>query len=88
MSQWRLIKAISGNTPCGQTTLKDGLELLVVVPFDQVYQFVHNNVLQALGRLFGELQIEPDAFGFLLATSPLRFHPANLPIVRRFPNDR
>jgi hypothetical protein len=48
VSQWSLIQPVTGNSPSWQTSLQDCFEPAVVVSFDQVNQFVHNDVLQAL----------------------------------------
>ncbi|MNP83214.1 hypothetical protein D3C76_1820980 [compost metagenome] len=46
------------------------------------------NVFQALDRLFGQFQVEPDAAGGDIAGAPLSFHLLDAPSVRLNPQDR
>ena len=52
----------------------DGREPLRVVPFQQVRQFVDDDVFQTRRRFLGQFQIHPNAAGFNVAGAPLGFH--------------
>jgi hypothetical protein len=57
-------------------------EPVVVVPFQQVDKFVGDYVLQTVNRLLDEFQVQPDALGFDVTSSPLSFHPLHVPCSR------
>lgn len=54
-------------------------ETVVLVPFIQVSQLMHQDVLQALHGLLGQLQIQPDAPGPDVAGAPSGLHPFDVP---------
>src|ERR1700693_1460406 len=60
--------------PVGQVSVHERQKSIAVIPLDEVSQFVDNQVIEALHRLFCEFEVEPDATGVDVAASPLRFH--------------
>lgn len=47
----------------------------IVVPLQQMSQFMHDDELQAFGWFFHEFQIKPNAAGVWVAAAPFGFHP-------------
>ena len=54
-------------------------ELIRMVSFKEVGHLMDDDVVQALGRLFDQLQIEPYAPRFDVTGAPLGFHPLDAP---------
>lgn len=59
--------------PHGHETVHVGDEAVVVVTFEQVDQFVDDDVFQTMPRFFDQFEIEPDAAGFDVAGAHLVF---------------
>lgn len=59
--------------------VEEGGETVVVMPLMQVSQLVHQDVLQALHGLLGQLQVEPDTLRFDVAGAPLGLHALDAP---------
>ena len=45
-----------------------------MMPLDEMREFVHDKIFEALHRLLGELEVQPDTAGGSVATAPLGFH--------------
>ena len=60
--------------------IQDREKPIVVMPFQQVGQFVNDDVFEALHRLFREFEIEPDSAGGGVAGAPFGFHPLDAPV--------
>jgi hypothetical protein len=73
--------------PGGKESIRGGDESLVVRGFDQVDHFVDHYVFQALGRFAGQVGIEADVGGFVIAAAPLGFHALNEEAVDRYFQD-
>ena len=65
--------------PMWQVAVHQGHESLVVMPFNEVRQFVDEEVLEALRGLLGEFEVQPDAPGATAARTPLGLHPLDAP---------
>jgi hypothetical protein len=48
-----------------------------MVPFQQVYHFVHQNVFQTVDRLLCQFKVYPYPSGFDVTGAPLGFHQLN-----------
>jgi hypothetical protein len=53
---------------------------LVVGALMRVNEFVDNQVFQALHRLFGEFQVQPNATSVCIAGAPLGLHALDTPV--------
>lgn len=60
----------------GEKLIHQGLKPRVVMAFQQVDQFVDEDVFQALRGLFGEFGVEEEGAGGGVATTPFGFHVA------------
>ena len=60
--------------PCGEVVIHECDEAGVVGGFDEVEEFVDDEVFEALGGLFGEVRVEADGSGEVVAASPACFH--------------
>jgi len=60
--------------PARRKKVKQSLEACVVQVFEQVQRFVHNSVLEALGRHHRQLGVEADPARSGSAASPAGFH--------------
>jgi len=78
--QGHAVEQLPSLAPVGQQPVHIGLEAVVVVAFQQVHQFVHQNVLQALRWFLGQFQIQPDAAGLSVAAAPFGFHLFHPPV--------
>lgn len=73
------VQAVPGTSPVRQKPVHQRRKPLVVVPLQQVHQFMHNDVLQAPGRFLGQFQIDPDPAGIDVAAAPLGLHLPDAP---------
>ena len=71
-----------------QELIHQRYEAVVVSGLHQVDHFVHDDVLEALRRLFGQIRIQPDAPELGPAASPFRFHPLRKESLHLYANDR
>ena len=51
-------------TPLRQVLVHDRDEVLVMMPLDEMNEFVHNDIFEALYRLLSEFEVQPDATCF------------------------
>jgi hypothetical protein len=52
MSQPHRIQFVAQNAPLRQVVVQKGDKVVVVVPLNQVYEFVHDDIFKALQRFF------------------------------------
>ena len=60
--------------PLRQVFVHDGYEAIVVTAFDQMREFVDNDVFEALDRFLGQFSVEADTPCAGVAASPFGFH--------------
>jgi hypothetical protein len=63
MSHGQAVEGLLVGTPFRVVLVHEGLEAGIVGGFEQVYQFVDDEIFEALGGLLGEVGIEADAVG-------------------------
>ena len=74
MPDRQLVQLILIEPPFWHKLIHQGYETGVMSWLQQVYHLMHNDVLQALRWLFGQIGIEPDALGTWTAATPLSLH--------------
>jgi hypothetical protein len=57
MRQWSRIQLLSVQAPMRHMLVHDGDETIVMMPLDEMGEFVNDNVLQALYRFLYELKV-------------------------------
>jgi hypothetical protein len=67
-------------TPLRQVPVHDRNEVIVMISFDEVHEFVNNDIFEALYRLLSEFEIQPDATSFDATGSPFGFHFLDAPV--------
>jgi hypothetical protein len=72
---------ISAGTPLAEVLVHERREPLVVVPFDQVSEFVHDEIIEAPLGLLGEFEVQPDPTCLCVAAAPLGFHLPDSPVI-------
>ena len=75
MTERRLVQCLPMESPLRHMSMHQGHESVVMMPFNQVRQFVKDDVLQALHGLLRELQIQPNTPAVDAASAPFRLHP-------------
>ena len=73
------VQLLAAGTPLWQVLIHERDEAAVVVAFQQVHQLVDDDVLQALHRLLGQLQVDPDSARRRVAATPLGPHAFDAP---------
>ena len=73
------VELISERTPIRHALVHQVKESLGVIAFQQVSEFVDDDVLKALGCLLGEFKVEPDSVLVDFAGAPFGFHPLDGP---------
>ena len=76
----RAIQFFANQPPVGQITVHQRLEPVVMVPLQQVREFVNDDVFQATRRLFDQFQIQLNAAGADIASAPAGLHPFDAPV--------
>ncbi len=74
MADGQAIQSVLVGSPFGHELVHEGNEAGVVGRFEKVHEFVDDEVFEALGGLFGEVGVETDGAGVVIATAPLGFH--------------
>ena len=82
MGKRRSIQLLSMQTPLRQVLVHDRDEPIVMVPLDEVHEFVDNYIFEALRRLLSEFEVQPDATSFDSTGAPLGFHFLDAPAKR------
>jgi hypothetical protein len=67
-------------TPLRQVLVHYRNEPIVMMPVDEVHEFVNHDIFEALHRLLGEFEIQPDATSFDATGAPLGFHLLDAPV--------
>jgi hypothetical protein len=67
-------------TPLWQVFVHDRDEAIVMMPLDEMDEFVHNDIFEALYRLLSEFEIQPNATGIGATGSPFGFHFLDAPV--------
>jgi hypothetical protein len=73
LAKRRSIQLSSTQTPLRQVLFHDRDEAIVMMPLDEMDEFVNNDILKALQRLLSEFEVQPDATSFDAAGAPLSF---------------
>jgi hypothetical protein len=81
------VQYILPDSPVGEVFIHPGFEIVIVVFFQEMHQFMDENIFQAILRFLGQFQIAPDALGKDVASSPLGFHLLDRPLVDLHTND-
>ena len=81
MAEWESIQDVLPDSPVGEVFIHQSFKVVVVVLFQEVQQFVDDDIFQAIFRFFGQLQVYPDAFGIDIAGAPFGFHLFDRPLV-------
>ena len=84
MPNWQAIESVPVELPFGHKAIHQGDEAAVVSGFQQVDHFMHDDVFQALARLFRQIGVEPDACGRRDCSFPIWFSSAARRTVRTF----
>lgn len=74
LSNWQAVQSLSQLPPVRQVRVHQRDELRVMCRFQQVRQFVDDDVLQAFGRLLRQVRIEPYVARMRDTAAPLGFH--------------
>jgi hypothetical protein len=74
VSQGFAVELLAAVLPEGQEAVHRAYELLVVMVFEQMHQFVDDDVLQAVRGFFDQFEVQPDAPRLRIAGAPFRFH--------------
>ena len=74
MPERRCVQQFPKLSPLRQGFVHQRREPVIVARLQQMQQLVHYDVFEALRRLLGQLQVEPDAAGIRVATAPFGFH--------------
>ncbi len=61
MTEGCFVQTVPACSPVREVLVHQLGEAVAVLAFEQVRHFMHDEVLQALGVLLGELDVEPDA---------------------------
>ena len=65
--------------PLRHVFVHDRDEAIVMMPLDEMSEFVDDEIFQALHLLLGELEVQPDATGLCIAGAPLGLHLLDAP---------
>ena len=60
--------------PVRQMLVHERREAIVMMPLDEMHEFVDDDVFEALDRLLGEFEVQPDAAGLRVAGAPPGLH--------------
>src|SRR5438128_2333430 len=60
--------------PLRQVFVHNRDESVIMMPLDEMHEFVDDDIFEALYWLFGEFKVQPDATGVSVACAPLGFH--------------
>jgi len=82
------IQLVPMQSPLRQGFVHDRHEPVVMVPLQQMHQFVDDKIFQALHRLFHQFEVQPDTAGLDVAGAPLGFHLFDTPLDNLNPQDR
>lgn len=74
MGEGNAVEFIAVVAPVGHEVVHQGVEAGVMAGFEQVCQFMNNDVFKALARLFGKVAVEADTAGAGIATAPFGLH--------------
>ena len=81
MTEWESIQDVLPDSPVGKVFIHQGFEIVVVVLFQEVQQFMDDDVFQAIFRFLSQFQIDPDALGEDVAGAPFGLHLFDRPLV-------
>lgn len=74
------VQCILPDSPVGEESIHQGFEIVVVVLFQEMQQFVDDDVFKAVFRLLCQFQVDPDALGEDIASAPFGFHLFDRPL--------
>lgn len=84
----RHVDSLLALAPVGAELVHEALEMRVVVALPKMRKLVDDDVFEAGNRIFGELQIQPDAARADVAGAPLRLHVLDAPFSGALADDR
>lgn len=88
MAEWESVQYVLPDSPVGEVLIHQGFEVVIVVLFQEVQQFMDDDVLQAVLWLLGQFQIDPNALGKDVAGAPFGLHLLDRPLVDLHSDDR
>ncbi len=74
MRERRRIQELSMQSPFRKLFIHNRYEVVIVVPFYKMSEFMNNEIFNTIDRLLGEFKVKPDAARFRVAAAPLGFH--------------
>lgn len=87
MAEWESIQDVLPDSPVGKVFIHQGFEIVVVVLFQEVQQFMDDDVFQAIFRFLCQFQVDPDALGRDVAGALFGFHLFDRPLVDLYSDD-
>src|ERR1051325_11334308 len=78
--QWFSVQLLPVLSPLRQVFIHERHEAFIVVSLNQMHEFMDNDVFEALDRLFGQFEIQPDAARLGVASAPSGFHSLDSPL--------
>jgi len=57
MPDWQSVQVVAAGAPLGHVGIHDGDKAFIVARFEEMGQFVHDDVFKALFRFFGQLEV-------------------------------
>lgn len=78
MPNWKPIEHLPAVLPIGHVLAHELLEAIVVRWFQDMDHLVHDDVFEALRRLAGQVGVQADRPGSVVAASPAGFHAADV----------
>lgn len=75
----RSVQLRSARAPIVHESVHQSRESFTMASFEVVRHLMDHDVLQAVGVLFGEFDVEPDVSAFPVARSPFGFHASDTP---------
>lgn len=75
LRQWRPVEQVAPTVPVGHEAVHERREAFAVVAFDVMGHLVDDDVLQAVGVLLGQLDVEPEVSRLAVAGAPLGLQP-------------
>ncbi len=81
MAEWEPIQGVLPDSPVGEVFIHQSFEIVVVMLFHEVQQFVDNDVFQAILGFLCQFQVDPDALGKDVTGAPFGLHLFDRPLV-------
>lgn len=87
MAEGEPVQDILPDSPVGEVSIHQGFETVVVVLFQEMQQFMDDDIFQAVLWLLCQFQVDPDALSKDVAGAPFGFHLFDRPLVDLYSDD-